>query len=108
MVQEKTLKSPLDSKEIKPVNSKGNKLCILIERTDAEAEAPILRPPDANSWLTGENCNAGKDGRQNEKKVAEDEMVSITSSMDMNLDNLQEIVRDKASWRTAVHGEAKS
>ena len=70
---EKTLKSPLDSKEIKPINSKGNKSWIVIERTDAEAEAPILWPPDVNSQFIGKDFDAGKDWRQEEKGVTEDE-----------------------------------
>ena len=75
MVLEETLESPLDSKEIKPVNHKGNQPWIFIVRTDAEVEAPILWPPDVNSWLTGKDPDAGKDGRQEEKRVTEDEMV---------------------------------
>ena len=59
----KTLESPLDCKEIKPVNPKGNQLWIFIGRTDAEAEAPILWPPDVKSWLIGKDPNAGKDWR---------------------------------------------
>ena len=61
MVSEKTLESPLDSKEIKPVNSKGNQLLILIGRTDAEAEAQILWPSDAMSLLIGKDPETGKD-----------------------------------------------
>ena len=61
MVLEKTLESPLDCKEIKSVNSKGNQPGIFIERTDAEAEAPILRPCDAKNRLTGKDPDAGKD-----------------------------------------------
>ena len=61
LVLEKTLDSPLDSKEMKPVNPKGNQPWIFIERTDAEAEAPILWPPDAP--LTGKDPDAGKDWR---------------------------------------------
>ena len=61
VVLEKTLESPLDSKEIKPVNPKWNQFSIFIGRTDAEAEAPILWPPDAKSWLTGKDPDAGKD-----------------------------------------------
>ena len=67
-------KSPLDCKEIKPVHPKGNQSKILTGRTDAEAEAPILRPPDAKNWLTGKDPGAGKDWRQ-EKGTTEDEMV---------------------------------
>ena len=72
---EKTLESPLDSKEInsKSVNSKGNQSWILIGKTDAEA--PILWPPDAKNWLLGKDSGAGKDWRQEEKETTEDEMV---------------------------------
>ena len=68
---EKTLLSPLDSKEIKQVNAKGNKPWIFVGRTDAEAEAPVLWPPDVKSWLTGKDPDAGKDGRQKEKGMRE-------------------------------------
>ena len=71
---EKTLESPLDSK-IKPVNPKGNQLQIFIERTDAKAEAPILRPPDGKSWLIRKDPDARNDWRQEEKQVIQDEMV---------------------------------
>ena len=71
----KTLESPLGCKEIKPVNPKGNQPWILIERTDAEAEAPILWLPDVKSWLIGKDPDAGKDWRQKEKGVTEDEIV---------------------------------
>ena len=71
----KTLESPLDSKEIKPVNSKGNQSWIFIGRTDAEAETPILWPPDTKSWLLGKDPDAGKDWRQEEKGATEDVMV---------------------------------
>ena len=74
MVLEKTLEGPLDSKEIKPVNPKENQSWIFTGRTDAEAEAPILWPPDVKSWLTGKDPDAGKDWRQ-EKGMTEDEMV---------------------------------
>ena len=74
-VLEKTLESPLDCKEIKPVHSKGNQFWIFIGRTDAEAEAPILWPPDVKNWLTGKDPDAGKDWRQDKKGTTEDEMV---------------------------------
>ena len=61
MVLEKTLESPLDSKEIQPVNPKGNQPWIFIGRTDAEAETPILWTPDTKSWLIGKDPDAGKD-----------------------------------------------
>ena len=72
VVLEKTLESPLDCKEIQPVNLKGNQACIFIVRTDAEADNPVLWPPDAMSWLIGEDPDAGKDWRQEEKEVTED------------------------------------
>ena len=75
VVLEKTLESPLDSKEIKQVHPKGNQPWIFTGRTDAEAEAPILWPPDANSWLIGKDRDAGKDWRREEKGTVEDEMV---------------------------------
>ena len=69
MVLKKTLESPLDSKEIQPVHPKGNQPWIFIGKTDAEAEAPILRPPDAKSQLFGKDPDAGKDRRQKEKEA---------------------------------------
>ena len=72
---EKSLKSHLDNKEIKSVNPKGNQFWIFIRRTDAEAEAPIIWPPNGKSRLTGKDADTGKDWRQKEKGVAEDEMV---------------------------------
>ena len=72
VVLEKTLESTLDSKEIQLVHSKRNQF---IGRTDAEAETPILWPPDAKNWLTGKNPDVGKDESQEEKGTTEDEMV---------------------------------
>ena len=72
---EKTLESPLDCKEIQPVHPKGNQSWIFIGRTDAEAKAPILWPPDAKHQLTGKDPEAGKDWRWDEKGMTEDEMV---------------------------------
>ena len=74
VVLEKTRESLLDSKEIKPVNLKGNQPWILIWRTDAKAEAPILRPPDVKSWLIGKDPDSGKDWRQEDKRGTEDKM----------------------------------
>jgi len=74
VVLEKTLKSPLGYKEIKPANPKGNQFWIFIGRTDAEAEAPILWPPDVKNWLLGKDPDAGKDWRL-KKGMTEDEMV---------------------------------
>ena len=75
MVLEKTLKSPLDCKKIKSVNPKGNQSWIFTGSTDAEAETPILWPPNVKNWLTGKDLDAGKDWRQEEKGTTEDEMV---------------------------------
>ena len=75
MALEKTLESPLDCKEIKPINLKGNHSWIFIARTDVEAEVPILWSPDVKNWLIGKDCDAGKEWGQEEKVMTEDEMV---------------------------------
>ena len=75
VVLEKTLESHLESKEIKPVNSKGNKPWIFTGRIDAEAEVPILWPPDMKSWLIGKDPEAGKDWGLEEKRATKDEMI---------------------------------
>ena len=105
VVLEKTLESSLDSKVIKPVNSKGNQPWMLIGRTDAEA--PILWPPDVKSQLVGKDPDAGKDWRQEEKGQQRMRWFDdITDSMDMSLSKLQEIVKDRKGW--LVYGVAKS
>ena len=75
VVLERTTESPLDSKESKPVNPKGNQPWIFIGKTDAESEALILWPPDTKSWFIGKDPDAWKDWKQKEKWVAEDEVV---------------------------------
>ena len=75
VVLERTPESPLDCKEIQPVHPKGNQSWIFTGRTDAEVETSIVWPPDAKSWLTGKDPDAGKDKRQEEKGMTEDEMV---------------------------------
>ena len=75
VVLEKTFENPLDSKEIKPVNPKGNQPWIFIGRTDDEAETSILWPPDMKSWLTGKDPDSRNDWRQEKKGMTEDEMV---------------------------------
>ena len=75
VVLKKTLENPLDCKKIKPVNPKENQPWIFIGRTDAEAEAPILWPPDTKSWLIRKYPDAGKDWRQEEKGMTEDKML---------------------------------
>ena len=104
-VLKRTLESPLDCK-IKPVNPKGNQTWTFIGRTDAEA--PILWPPDSKSQLIGKDPNAGKDWGPEEKGVTEDEIDSITHSMDMHLSKVQETVKDRAAWCAAVHGVTKN
>ena len=106
---EKFLESPLDSKEIQPVNPKGNQSWICIGRTDAEAEAPILWPPDAKSWLTGKYPDAGKDWRQEEKGSIVDGMVGWYHQL--NGHEFEQTPGDSEgpeAWRSAVHGIAKS
>ena len=75
VVLEKTLESPLDCKEIQPVHPKGNQTLIFMGRTDAEAETPILWPPDGKNWLIWKDPDPGKYWRQEEKRMTEDEMV---------------------------------
>ena len=82
VVFEKTLESPLDSKEIKPAIPKGNQPWIFFGRTDAKAKASVLWPPDAKSWLTGKDSDAGRDWGQEEKGTTEDEMAGWRHGLD--------------------------
>ena len=109
VVLEKTLESPLDCKEIISVNPKGNQSWIFIGRTNAETETPILWPPDAKNWLLKKDPDAGKDWRQEEKGMTEDEMVGWHHWLNGHeLSKLQELVMDREAWCAAVHGVAKS
>ena len=108
VVLKKTLESPLGIKKIKPVNPKGNQPWIFFESTDAEAEDPILWPPDVKIQLTGKETDAGKDWGQEENGVTKDEVVGcIIDSMDTSLQT-QEIVKDREAWHAAVHRVAES
>ena len=95
--------------KIRSVNPQGNQPWILIGRTDAEAEAPILGPSDVKSWLIGKDPDAGKDWRQEEKGAAEDDMVGWHHEFDgMSLRRLQEMVKDSETWHAAVHEVTES
>ena len=84
VVLEKTLESPLDCKEIQPVHPKGAQSWVFIGRTDAEAEAPILWPPHAKSWLIGKDPDAGRNWGQEEKGRTKDEMVGLHHWLDVH------------------------
>ena len=107
VVPEKTLQSPLDSKEIKPINPKGNQPWIFIGRTEAEAEVPILWPPDSRSQLIGKDPDAGKDWRQEEKGTTEDEIVGWHYQLSGHEFEQTPGVKDREAWCAVVHGVTK-
>ena len=106
VVLEKTLESPLDCKAIQPVHPKGYQSWVFIGRTDAEAETPVLWPPDIKSWLIAKDPDAWKDWGQEEKGMTENVMADgITDSMDMGLGGFQELVMEREAgmlWFTGL------
>ena len=108
VVLENSLESPLGSKETKLVNPKRNQFWICTGKTDAEAEAPILRPPDVKRWLIGKTLMLKIEGRRRKGQQRMRWLDGISDSIDRSLSKLRETVKDRETWRAALHGITKS